>query len=213
MRRAGFVVLIALLLVSLAGNGVLGWAAWRAQQEYRSLAKLFVKTRQDLAAAKAAAGAAPGALASTPGAPASTPAAAAPAPAPPAPASTPAAAADARADSVAAIRTRYAPRLEAAQASCEGQLNAMLESAKAEYTQAKAAGGAVDVAALGARYIARADSLRRQCDRQVAAITGEMAADLRAAGLPLDLVDEVQAAYETRIIERQAEIMAKAPVQ
>lgn len=211
MRRAGFIVLILLLFVSLAGNAVLGWAAWTAQKEYRSLAKLFVKTRQDLAAAKAAAGstqsttgAGPGSQA-TGGAPAAAPAAAsAPAPAPsPAPTSR---------DSVAAIRTRYAPRLEAAQASCEGQLNEMLESAKAEYTQAKAA-GAVDVAALGARYMARADGLRRQCDRQVASITGEMAADLKAAGLPLDLVDEVQASYETRIIERQAEIMAKAPAQ
>jgi hypothetical protein len=208
MRRTGLILLIALLLVSLAGNAMLGWVAWTAQ----TLAKLFVKTRQDLVAAKAAAVAAPGSQ--TAGqvpapAPAPAPAAATGAASSPAPTAPPA---SAHTDSVAAIRTRYAPKLEAAQASCEGQLNEMLESAKAEYTQAKAA-GTVDVAALGARYIARADGLRRQCDRQVAAITSEMTRDLRAAGLPLDLVDEVQAAYETRIIERQAEIMAKAPGQ
>lgn len=111
------------------------------------------------------------------------------------------------------IRSRYTPRLVSVQAECEGQLNDMVEAAKAEYKQAKAAGGEVDVAALGAKYLARADSMRRQCDRKVSAITSEMARDLRAAGLPLTLVDEVQETYESRIVERQAEIMAKAPGQ
>lgn len=75
----------------------------------------------------------------------------------------------------------------AIQSECEGQLNALLASAKAEYNQAKAAGTNVDVAALGAKYLAR------------------------AAGLPLDLVTEVRETYESRLVERQAEIMAKAP--
>lgn len=202
MRRYGMIALSALLFLSLAGNAALGWAAWTAQKEYRALAKLFVKTKQELAAAKDTPTPKPAA--------AEQPFATPPVILPPvaAPAATPG-----PSTSVEAVRASYAPRLASVQAECEGQLNAMIEAAKAEYTQAKAAGGTVDVAALGAKYLSRSDGMRRQCDRKVDAIISDLASDLRAAGLPLTLVDEVREAYEARIVERQAEIMAKAPAQ
>lgn len=200
MRRLGLIALITLLVLSLAGNALLGWAAWTAQKEYRALTKQFVKAKQDLAAAKAA----PIATAAAPASKAAS------SPAPP-PATQPAAAYTAPLSTTEAIRDRYSPRLLTVQTECEGQLNALLNSAKAEYNQAKAAGTNVDVAALGAKYLGRADSLRRQCDAKVDRITADMAGELRASGLPLDLVTEVREAYEARIVERQAEIMAKAP--
>jgi hypothetical protein len=207
VRRVGLILLTALLCLSLAGNALLGWIAWTTQKEYRALARQYVKTKQDLAAAQAKGGAPSSTSPAT-----STPAVAAPATAAaqPAPAGT-GANATAGAASEAQIRAKFEPRLLAVQTECEGQLEALLTGAKAEYNQAKSAGGTVDVAALGAKYLARADGLRRQCDRQVDAITGDMATELRRNGLPLALVDEVRAAYESRIVERQAEIMAKAP--
>jgi hypothetical protein len=206
VRRVGLILLAALLCLSLAGNALLGWVAWTAQKEYRALARQFVKTKQELTAAQAK-GSAPSAAQPAP-ATATAPPAAAPASAPVTTASAGPAGSGA---SEAQIRAKYEPRILAVQNDCEGQLNALLGAAKAEYSQAKSAGGTVDVAALGAKYLARADSLRRQCDRQVDAVTGDMAAELKRNGLPLDLVDEVRAAYESRIVERQAEIMAKAP--
>lgn len=210
MRRLVLIAAVTLLVLSLTANAVLGWATWTSQKEYRALAKQFVKAKQDLAAAQKAAATPSAAVA--PAAAKAAPAVNAPAPAAasgPAPAVTEAA--PGSGPTTEQIRAKYAPRLAAVQADCEGQLSSLLGSAKAEYNQAKSAGGTVDVAALGAKYMAKADGLRRQCDRQVDAVTAAMATDLRSAGLPLDLVAEVKETYESRIIERQAEIMAKAP--
>jgi hypothetical protein len=92
------------------------------------------------------------------------------------------------------------------EADCEGQLNTPVAGAAAAYRQAKA-----DVAALGAKYLARADGLRRSRDRKVEGLLAEMASELRAAGLPANLVDETRQAYEDRIVKRQAEIFRSTP--
>lgn len=204
MRRFLSYILAALLALSLAGNGALVWVAWRAQQEYRALARQFVKAKQDLAKAEQQARAAAAPTHPTPPAAGEKSVAAEPAPRVSAPAPAPT-------GSVAEIQLRFEPGFRAVQAECEGRLDAMLTEAKTEYQKAKAAGANVDVAALGAKYLGRADRLRRDCDRRVEALLDEMGATLRAAGLPTELVAEVRQAYEDRIIERQAEIMAKAP--
>jgi 3-oxoacyl-ACP reductase-like protein len=210
-RRLGLILLVAVLGLSLAANALLGYAAWRLQGEYRTLAKQFVKTKQELAQARSTPGAAPAAARPEPAPnPAAVPAAA---PAAAAPAATDQAASPVTGGSatVAAIREEYRPRLLAIQNECEGQLGTMLTEASAEYKQLKASGKEVDVAALGGKYMARADSLRRACDRKVESALRQMSAELDAGGLPQDLVDEVREAYEARIAERQAEILAKAP--
>jgi hypothetical protein len=91
----------------------------------------------------------------------------------------------------------------------EGSLDALLAQAKAEYKQAKASGSELDLGAFAARFYPKADSLRRGCDRQVEALLGQMEGELREGHLPLDLVDQVRSAYQERIVERQAEILAK----
>ncbi len=192
----------SLLVLSVAGNGLLGWVLWRGQQEYRALARQFVKAKQDLAKAEHTASMAP-----SPGAQPAQPAQATPAPK----ADATAVPTSAPTGTVEEIRQRFEPRFRTVQSDCEGQLDAMLQEAKAEYEKAKAANASVDVAALGAKYMARADRLRRDCDRRVEGLLSEMGAALRSAGLPTDLVAEVRQAYEERIVERQAEIMAKAP--
>lgn len=224
MRKAAVAALTAVLTISVAANLALGWLLWRAQGEYRALARQFVRAKQEAAALQASvrapvAGAVAGPAPAGP-APGSTPAPAA-RPAEPAPAAaaseTTAAPAAARPAgprlTSAQVRQRYEPRFEAVQNDCEGQLNAMLADAKAEYQQAKAAGQEIDVGAMGARYFTRAERLQRTCDRQVEGLLSEMAAELRANGLPMDLVAEVRDYYETRVVERRAEIMAKVGQQ
>lgn len=233
MRKAVVAAFAAVLTLSLAANLAFGWLLWRAQGEYRALARQFVKVKQEAAALQAAARAPErggpsgpaGAGAATP-APGATPASAAGA-AEPARAATasqtvtaPAAARPAGASGPAAprlssaqVRQRFEPRFEAVQSDCEGQLNAMLADAKADYQQAKAAGQEIDVGAMGAKYFTRAERLQRTCDRQVEGLLSEMAAELRANGLSMDLVAEVRDYYETRVVERRAEIMAKVGQQ
>lgn len=205
MRRILWIALVVLLTLSLAGNGVLGYAAWRAQGEYRALARQFVKARQEATraeqqlrelSAQTAAAATASATPATAPQQATTPSSAPSAPA---------------AESSEAVRVKYEPRLLAIQSQCEGSLDGLLEQAKADYQRAKTAGATIDVAALGAKYLARASGLRRDCDHKVEGALSEMRADLRAAGLSTDLVDEVRQAYADRIAQRQAEIMAKAP--
>lgn len=211
------------LVLSLAANGVLGWAAWRAQAEYRALARQFVRVKQEAARAAVAAGAPATASAvaqgSVPAGPVPASAGAAPAPAATdsaaaaTSAATPAPAADARTGptlTVEQVRGQYQPRLLAVQADCEGQLNAMLDEAKAEYDLAKEQGKSLDIGAVGAKYFTRAESLQRGCDQRVERLLSEMGADLRAAGLSTDLVAEVRDYYQSRIVERRAEILSKA---
>lgn len=205
MRRILPIVLAVLLTFSLAGNGVLGYVAWRAQGEYRALARQFVKVKQEATRAEQQLQALSAQPAATASAAPATPPPQVPAPTPtPAPPSPPAT------GSSEAVRVKYEPRLLTIQSECEGSLNGLLEQAKADYQRAKTAGGTIDVAALGAKYMARAEGLRRDCDRKVEGTLSAMRADLRAAGLSTDLVDEVRQAYADRIAERQAEIMAKA---
>jgi hypothetical protein len=71
------------------------------------------------------------------------------------------------------------------------------------------AGGKTDLAAFAARLYPKADTLRRECDRKVEALLSQMGHDLRASHLPSDLVEEIRAAYQERIVERQAEMMAR----
>lgn len=210
MRRFLMVALGVCLALSLAGNALLGWVSWQSQKEYRALAGQFVKTKAELnklrAQAQAQAQAQPQPVAAAQPKPAQAEAAK---PVAAAPAAAQAPAAPVPAGSVEAVRTAYAPRFAAVQADCEGQLDGLLQQAKAEYKQAQA-GGKVDVAVLAAKFYPRAESLRRDCDRRVEGLLSQMSGDLRAAGLPTDLVAEVRQAYEERIVERQAEIMAKA---
>ncbi len=220
MRRILLVAGATLLVLSLAGNVMLGRVAWTAQKEYRALAKQFVKVRGELQKLQAQAEQASRVATKPQPTPAAQPEPAAP-PEPaaePEPVAQPESAAQpapamAAAPGLDSLRARYTQRLSGVQATCEGQLNSLLDSARAEYEQAKHNGSKVDVAALAGKYYARADGLRRQCDRLVEAELQQLAGELRAAGLPPDLTDEIRAAYEGRIAERQAEIMAKAPAQ
>jgi hypothetical protein len=206
MRRFMIGALAVALLLSLAANGLLGLAAYRAQKEYRALATQFVKVKADLTRARAAQTTAPAAGPPVQAAPSAV-AAAAQAAQPPAPPVEQARTAPTT--TTAAVQAAYEPRLLAVQAECEEQLNTLVDQAKAEYKQAKATGGKTDLAAFAARFYPKADGLRRECDRKVEALLSQMGRDLRANQLPSDLVDEVRGAYQERIVERQAEIMAK----
>lgn len=227
MRRALLALLVVVLGVSLAANGILGWLSWRSYRQYLTLARQFTRVRQELQEALRLEGQArheaenarqsaarpettAPALPAATGGRADERKAEAEQPLPAGARVVVVAAAPASAVATA-IGARYRPRFEAVQAECEGQLEALLQQAKAEYQQAKAAGAKVDVAGLGARYVTRATSLRRTCDRKVEALIGDMTGDLRAAGLPADLAEAAREEYEAAGAAREAEIMAKVP--
>lgn len=98
----------------------------------------------------------------------------------------------------------YRPRLAALKARYEGELNFLLARALADYQRCR--GNRAALIALVPGYIREGISLEREADSAFASLMAELELDLRASGLPLDLVSDLRRQYREMKRERRKEI-------
>lgn len=106
------------------------------------------------------------------------------------------------------VVSSYGARFESLQAEQEASLYGLVDEAKGEYNQAKAANKSV--VKLGISYLNQAKKMENKSDSEFKALKGQMDSELKKASYDRAIVDEVDTYYKQRKRIVKGNLMAKA---